>query len=103
MNSTVFLTVLSGVITYVLGQLVLRLVIEPVQELRRTISVISHALIRSARHIRTVPVRRGARAIRRGEPRSAAVVVPASGRQDGNRTAPSYRKRAMRGILIVAL
>jgi hypothetical protein len=48
MNSTVFLTVLSGVITYVLGQLVLRLIIEPVQELRRTIGVISHALIERA-------------------------------------------------------
>ena len=48
MNSTVFFTVLSGVITYVLGQLVLRLVIEPVQELRRTIGVISHTLIERA-------------------------------------------------------
>lgn len=48
MNSTVFLTVLSGVITYVLGQLVVKLVIEPVQEFRRTIGVISHALIERA-------------------------------------------------------
>ena len=45
MNATVFLTVLAGVITYVLGQLILRLVIEPVQDLRRTIGGISHALI----------------------------------------------------------
>ena len=48
MNSTVFLTVLSGVTTYVLGQLVLKLVIDPVQELRRTIGIISHALIERA-------------------------------------------------------
>jgi hypothetical protein len=47
-NSTVFLTVLSGVLTYVLGQLILKLMIEPVQELRRTIGVISHALIERA-------------------------------------------------------
>lgn len=48
MDSTVFLTVLSGVITYVLGQLVLKLVIEPVQDLRKTIGVISHALTERA-------------------------------------------------------
>lgn len=48
MNSTVFLTVLSGVITYVLGQLVLKLVIEPVHEMRKTIGMISHALIEHA-------------------------------------------------------
>lgn len=48
MNSTVYLTVLSGVLTYVLGQLILKLTIEPVQELRRTIGVISHALIERA-------------------------------------------------------
>lgn len=48
MNSTVFLTVLAGVLTYVLGQLVLKLVIEPVQDLRKTIGVISHALIEHA-------------------------------------------------------
>ena len=48
MSATVFLTVLSGVLTYVLGQLVLKLVIEPVQEVRRTIGSISHALIERA-------------------------------------------------------
>ena len=48
MNSTVFLTVLSGVLTYILGQLVVKLVIEPVQDLRRTIGAISHALIERA-------------------------------------------------------
>ncbi len=45
---TVFWTVLAGVLTYVAGQLVLKLVIEPVQELRRTIAAISHALIERA-------------------------------------------------------
>ncbi len=48
MDWTVFLTVLSGVLTYVLGQLVLKLVIEPVQALRKTVGVISHALIERA-------------------------------------------------------
>ena len=45
MDWTVFLTVISGVLTYVLGQLVLKLVIEPVQETKRTIGQISHSLI----------------------------------------------------------
>jgi hypothetical protein len=45
MNTTVFWTVLSGVITYVLGQLVVKLVIDPVQEMKRTIGQIAHALI----------------------------------------------------------
>jgi hypothetical protein len=48
MNATVFLTVISGVLTYVLGQLVLKLVIEPVHDLRKTIGLISHALIERA-------------------------------------------------------
>lgn len=48
MNSTVFLTVFAGVLTYVLGQLVLKLVIEPVQDLRKTIGAVSHALIEHA-------------------------------------------------------
>ena len=42
---TVFSTVLSGVTVYVLGQLVVKLVIEPVQETRNTIGQISHTLI----------------------------------------------------------
>lgn len=45
MDMTVFLTVISGVLTFVLGQLIVRLVIEPVQELKKTIAQISHALI----------------------------------------------------------
>jgi hypothetical protein len=45
---TVFWTVIAGVLTYVAGQLVLKLVIEPVQELRRTIGAISHTLVERA-------------------------------------------------------
>jgi hypothetical protein len=45
---TVFLTVLSGVLVFVLGQLLLKLVIEPVNEMRKTIGAISHALIEHA-------------------------------------------------------
>lgn len=48
MNSTVFLTVLAGVITYVLCQLILRLLIEPVTDLKRTIGSIAHSLIEHA-------------------------------------------------------
>lgn len=48
MNSTVFLTVFSGVITYVIGQLLLKLVIDPVQEMKKTIGQISHSLIEHA-------------------------------------------------------
>lgn len=45
---TVLWTVVSGVLTYVLGQLVLKLVIEPVQDFRKTVGRISHALIERA-------------------------------------------------------
>ncbi|MDP3513420.1 MAG: hypothetical protein Q8S20_11770 [Sulfuritalea sp.] len=48
MNSTVFLTVLSGVITFVIGQLIVKLVIEPVQEMKKTIGLISHSMIEHA-------------------------------------------------------
>lgn len=48
MNTTVFLTVISGVITYVLGQLVLKLLIEPVQEMKKLIGQIAHSLIEHA-------------------------------------------------------
>lgn len=44
MNSTVFLTIISGVLTYVLGQVVLKLVIEPVQEMKKLIGQIAHSL-----------------------------------------------------------
>lgn len=45
---TVFWTVVAGVLTYVAGQLVLKLLIEPVHELRRTIGDVSHTLIERA-------------------------------------------------------
>ncbi|MGH8758777.1 MAG: hypothetical protein ACREVW_04590 [Burkholderiales bacterium] len=48
MNTTVFLTVVSGVVTYVLGQLVVKLVIDPVQEMKKTIGQIAHSLIEQA-------------------------------------------------------
>ena len=43
--TTVFLTVFSGVLTYVAGQLVLKSLIEPVQELKRTVGMVSFTLI----------------------------------------------------------
>ena len=48
MNTTVFLTVILGVITYVLGQLVLKLLIEPVQETKKLIGQIAHSLTEHA-------------------------------------------------------
>jgi hypothetical protein len=45
---TVFSTVLSGTLVYVLGQIILKFFIEPVQELKKTIGVISHSLIERA-------------------------------------------------------
>ncbi len=45
---TVFWTVLAGVLTYVGGQLLMKLVIDPVNDLRRTIAAVSHALIERA-------------------------------------------------------
>lgn len=41
---TVFITVLSGVITFVLGQLILKLLIDPVHDFRRTVADIALAL-----------------------------------------------------------
>lgn len=40
-----FVTVFSGVAVYVAGQLVLKLLIEPVHEMKKTIGQISHSLI----------------------------------------------------------
>lgn len=42
---TVFYTVLSGLAVYVIGQLLLKFVIEPVHETGKTIGEISHSLI----------------------------------------------------------
>ena len=52
-------TVFSGVLNYVLSQLVLKLLIEPIQKVRRTIGSISHALIERANVIQNpgVPTR----------------------------------------------
>ena len=48
---TVFLTILAGVTTFVLGQMVLMLIIDPVHEFRRVVADISHALIQDAQVI----------------------------------------------------
>ena len=45
MTSTVFQTILAGVIVFVLGQIVLKLLIDPVQQFKRTLGEISHALV----------------------------------------------------------
>lgn len=47
-SSTIFWTILTGVLTYIGGQLVLKMILEPVQEMRRTIGHISHSLIHYA-------------------------------------------------------
>jgi hypothetical protein len=46
--SDVFSTVFSGTVVYVLGQLALKLVVEPVHDLKKTIGTISHSLIERA-------------------------------------------------------
>lgn len=48
MNTTVFLTVISGVLTYVFGQLILKLIIEPVQEMKKLIGQIANSLTEHA-------------------------------------------------------
>jgi hypothetical protein len=48
MASTVFQTVLSGVLVLVLGQIFMKLVIEPVHQLKKTRADIAHTLIRYA-------------------------------------------------------
>src|ERR1700740_3158470 len=42
---TAFFTVLSGVLVYVVGQIILKFFIEPVHDLKKTIGAISHSLI----------------------------------------------------------
>jgi len=44
----IFLTILSGVIVFILGQLALKLLIEPIQEFKKTVADIAHALIEYA-------------------------------------------------------
>jgi hypothetical protein len=48
MNLTVFFTILTGVAIFVLGQIIVRFLIEPVQEMKRTIGQISHSLTEHA-------------------------------------------------------
>jgi hypothetical protein len=48
MVSTVFQTVLSGVFVFVLGQIFLKLIIEPVYQFKKTRADIAHTLIRYA-------------------------------------------------------
>lgn len=48
MNCTVFLTIISGVLTFAIGHVFVKLVIEPVHELKKTLGQISHALIEHA-------------------------------------------------------
>jgi hypothetical protein len=43
-NSTIFLTVFTGTTVFVLGQIILRLFIEPVVQLRRTIGDVGYSL-----------------------------------------------------------
>ncbi len=44
MTSTIFWTVLSGALTFVIGQIVLKMMVEPVLEMRKTIGQIAHTL-----------------------------------------------------------
>lgn len=48
MNFTVFFTVLSGVITFVIGQLIVKLLLDPVQDMKKTIGQVSHTLVERA-------------------------------------------------------
>ena len=48
MNSTVFITVIAGVLTYVLGQIVVKLVIDPIQDFKKTIGKVAHTLVMRA-------------------------------------------------------
>ena len=48
MDLTVFATVLAGVLTFVFGQIVVKLVIEPVQETRKTIGKVAHGMVMHA-------------------------------------------------------
>ena len=45
MNIAILATVLAGVLTFVIGQLIVKLLIDPVQNMKATIGVISHNLV----------------------------------------------------------
>ncbi len=44
----VFFTIVTGFVTFALGQIAVKLVIDPVQEFKRVVAYISHALIEYA-------------------------------------------------------
>jgi len=48
MELTVFFTVLSGVFTFVTGQIIVKLIVDPVNDMKKTIGQISHTLIERA-------------------------------------------------------
>ena len=48
MDLIVFITLLAGLLTYVLGQITVKLVIEPVQELRKSIGKVAHGMVMHA-------------------------------------------------------
>jgi len=48
MNFTVFFTVFSGVITFVIGQLITKLLLDPVQDMKKTVGQVSHLLVERA-------------------------------------------------------
>jgi hypothetical protein len=48
MDLNIFITVLAGVLTYVLGQITVKLIIEPVQELKKSIGKVAHGMVMHA-------------------------------------------------------
>lgn len=56
MTESVFFTIFTGVSIYVLGQIIVKLVIDPVHELKKTIGQISHSMIMYANVISNVEV-----------------------------------------------
>ena len=48
MDFTVFYTVLSGVITFVIGQIIVKLFLDPVQDMKKTIGQVSHTFVERA-------------------------------------------------------
>lgn len=51
MNSTIFWTILSGILTFIAGQMLLKMIVEPVLEARKTIGLVAHALLNRAAYI----------------------------------------------------
>ena len=59
MDYTIFWTVLSAVTSFVIGQVIVKLVIEPVQEMKKTVGQVAHALIDRAHVISSPGTLRG--------------------------------------------